>query len=79
MIYLNDGVPSSLINITSSMLRENNLDCSLCFADRLENVPGGEFDLGVKELESNGWKMKDWSPIPELARHMGSASLSTTI
>lgn len=80
MIYLNDGVPSSLLNITSSVLRENNLGGSLCFADQLENVPSGDFDLGVTELESNGWNMKDWSPKPGLARHMGSASLlSTTI
>ena len=80
MIYLNDGVPSSLLNITSSVLRENNLGGSLCFADRLENVPGGDFDLGVKELESNGWKMSDWCPKPGLARHMGSANmLFTTI
>lgn len=77
MIYLNDNVPSSLLNITSRLLRENNLKGSLCFADRLENVPGGDFDMGVKELENNGWKLKDWSPKPGLARHMGSASLST--
>ena len=75
MIYLNDGVPSSLLNITSSVLSETNLEGSLCFADRLENVPGGDFDLGVKELENNGWQMKDWCPKPGLARHMGSAKL----
>jgi hypothetical protein len=78
MIYLNDNVPSSLLNITSRLLRENNLTGSLCFADRLENVPGGDFDMGVQELETNGWNLKDWSPKPGLARHMGSASLSTT-
>jgi hypothetical protein len=78
MIYLDDGVPSSLLNITSRLLREHNLEGSLCFADRLENVPGGILDMGVKELESNGWTLKDWSPKPGLARHMGSASLSTT-
>ena len=74
-IGLNDGVPSSLLNITSSVLSETNLEGSLCFADRLENVPGGDFDLGVKELENNGWQMKDWCPKPGLARHMGSAKL----
>jgi len=78
MIYLNDNVPSSLLNITSRLLRENNRKGSLCFADRLENVPGGDFDMGVKELETNGWNLKDWSPKPGLARHMGSASLSTS-
>lgn len=75
MIYLNDGVPSSLLNITSAALRERHLDGSLCFADRLENVPGGALDLGVEELENNGWRMKDWCPKPGLARHMGSAEL----
>ena len=78
MIYLDDGVPSSLLNITSSVLRENKLEGSLCFADRLENVPGGDFDLGVKELKNNGWEMKDWCPKPGLARHMGSANLLST-
>ena len=79
MIYLNDGVPSSLLNLTSRILHENGMEGSLCFADRLENVPGGELDSGVNELKNNGWEMKDWSPKPGLARHMGSASLSTTI
>lgn len=78
MIYLNDGVPSSMLNITSKLLRENNLNGSLCFADRLENVPGGDFEMGVEELKRNGWALKDWSPKPGVARHMGSASLSAT-
>ncbi len=77
MIYLDEGVPSSLLNITSKVLRENNRTGSLCFADRLENVPGGDYKLGVQELKTNGWDLKDWSPKPGLARHMGSASLSS--
>ena len=77
MIYLDEDVPSSLLNITSKVLRENNLNGSLCFADRLENVPGGDYELGVQELKTNGWDLKDWSPKPGLARHMGSASLSS--
>ncbi|VEU45135.1 unnamed protein product [Pseudo-nitzschia multistriata] len=76
MIYLNDGVPSSLLGLTSKILRENNLEGSICFADRLENVPGGDYDAGVNELKKNGWELKDWSPKPGLARHMGYASLS---
>lgn len=79
MIYLDDNVPSSLLDITSTLLCENKLEGSLCFADRLENVPGGDLDMGVKELEANGWKLKDWSPKPGLARHMGSASLSPAL
>jgi len=79
MIYLNDGVPSSLLGLTSRILRETSMEGSLCFADRLENVPGGELDSGVNELKNNGWEMKDWSPKPGLARHMGSAGLSTIV
>lgn len=75
MIYLDDGVPSSLLDVTSGSLRERNLDGSLCFADRLENIPGGDFDMGVKELARGGWILKDWCPKPGLARHMGAANL----
>jgi len=75
LIYLNKSVPSSLLKTTSRVLRENNLEGSLCFADRLENVPGGDITLGTKELESNGWTLQDWSPKAGLARHMGTASL----
>jgi len=75
MIYLNDGIPSSLLDITSKVLKETKLVGSLVFADRLENVPGGDLNLGQIELQSNGWLLKDWCPKPGLARHMGSAEL----
>ncbi|GFH55546.1 hypothetical protein CTEN210_12022 [Chaetoceros tenuissimus] len=75
MIYLNDGAPSSLLNITSSALSEKKLFGSLCLADRLENVPGGDEVLGIVELEKNGWNIMDWSPKPGLARHMLRARL----
>jgi hypothetical protein len=84
MIYLDDGIPSSLLNITSNVLKENNLDGSLCFADRLENISttdgddGDSYDSGVKELEDNGWQIMDWCPKPGLAKHMGSAKLLST-
>ncbi|OEU06130.1 hypothetical protein FRACYDRAFT_222540 [Fragilariopsis cylindrus CCMP1102] len=82
MIYLDDGIPSSLLNVTSNVLKENNSDGSLCFADRLENIPipedgGGSYSSGKAELINNGWQIMDWCPKPGLARHMGSASLST--
>jgi len=76
MIYLNENIPSTMLNITSSALKESRLDGSLCFADRLENVPGGDRTLGELELERNGWLVKDWCPKPGLARHMGSAHLA---
>ncbi len=75
MIYLNEGIPSALLKVTSSALKDANADGSLCFADRLENIPGGDFDLGTKELSRNGWKLTQWCPKPGLARHMGAASL----
>lgn len=75
MIYLDEGIPSSLLNVTSSVLKESNADGSLCFADRLENIPGGDYDLGNKELSRNGWSLTQWCPKPGLARHMGAASL----
>ena len=78
MIYLNDGVPSSLLNVTSTALSERGLQGSLCLADRLENVPGGDQELGRIELQRNGWSIADWCPKPGLARHMMSARLETS-
>mmetsp|Transcript_47843 Transcript_47843/g.144718 ORF Transcript_47843/g.144718 Transcript_47843/m.144718 type:complete len:213 (-) Transcript_47843:162-800(-) len=75
MIYLNEGVPSKLLEICSSVLAENGLNGSLCLADRLENSPGGDKDLGGAELARNGWDLIDWSPKPGLARHMLTARL----
>jgi len=75
MIYLDDGIPSALLDVCSRILKDNKLVGSLIFADRLENVPGGDYDLGVKEVQNNGWVLKDWCPKPGLARHMGSAEL----
>ena len=76
MIYLKEGIPSSLLNVTASVLKEVNAGGSLCFADRLENIPGGDYDLGIQELDRNGWKLDQWCPKPGLARHMGSAVLA---
>mmetsp|Transcript_57788 Transcript_57788/g.67456 ORF Transcript_57788/g.67456 Transcript_57788/m.67456 type:complete len:84 (+) Transcript_57788:529-780(+) len=75
MIYLNEGVPSTLLNVTSDLLNQLNLPRSLVFADRLENIPGGDEALGIEELQRNRWKLKDWCPKPGLARHMGSTDL----
>ena len=75
MIYLNEGIPSSLLKVTSDALRNHNAEGSLCFADRLENIPGGDYELGLKELNNNGWDIQEWCPKPGLARHMGYAKL----
>ena len=75
MIYLNEGVPSALLKLTSCVLNEQESLGSLCFADRLENVPGGDLKLGREEMKNGGWKLDHWCPKPGLARHMGSATL----
>jgi len=75
MIYLDEGVPSSLLGLCSDVLKEHQLDGSLCFADRLENCPGGERRFAETELLKNGWELDEWRPKPGLARHAGSAKL----
>lgn len=78
MIYLNPLVPSELLNVTSYVLKTKQMQGSLCFADRLENIPGGDLEPAIIELERNGWTLIDWEPKPGLARHMGYASLKST-
>ena len=96
MIYLEEGIPHSLLNLCSEVLRKgrqkyfyNNNDSNsltstvttttattlgyLCFADRLENIPGGDEDAARVEMESTGWELIDWLSKPGLARHMGVA------
>ena len=88
MIYLDGGVPHALLKLCSDVLGEcSNLSSGdrtsplssssgyLCFADRLENIPGGDVDAAKVELESTGWELLDWLPKPGLARHMGVARL----
>jgi O-methyltransferase involved in polyketide biosynthesis len=75
MIYLDEGVPRRLLETCSEVLKEAGKEGSLVFADRLENIPGGDYDIGVKELAHCGWKVVDWQPKPGLARHMGRAEL----
>ena len=73
LIYLNDGIPHSLLQVCSNALRTNKVEGSLCFADRLENVPGGNYTLAMNEMTSTGWSLVQWLPKPGLARHMGRA------
>ena len=75
MIYLDDGVPSSLLGICSDVLNKHDLGGSLCFADRLENIPEGNLEDAIVELNRNGWDLVEWLPKPGLARHQGSARL----
>jgi len=73
MIYLDDGVPRDLLQACSDALKSTNTRGSLVFADRLENVPGGDRDIGIRELANVGWDIIEWLPKPGLARHMGRA------
>jgi len=77
MIYLDEGVPHALLDICSSILNKRKSQSSsyLCFADRLENIPGGDESAANLEMNSTGWKLIDWLPKPGLARHMGVARL----
>ena len=86
MIYLDYGVPHALLELCSDVLRKGLLGCNtnnnssstrrlgyLCFADRLENIPGGDEDAAHVEMESTGWELMDFLSKPGLARHMGVA------
>lgn len=73
MIYLDEGVPEALLKVCSDVLKETGESGSLVFADRLENIPGGDPDIARRELAKNGWNVTDWLPKPGLARHMGTA------
>lgn len=89
MIYLDQGIPHSLLKLCSDALRntnnatENNPSARtsgyLCFADRLENIPGGDEEKARIEMKETGWELVDWLSKPGLARHMGVASCVSTL
>ena len=79
LIYLNEDVPRTLLRICGDVLRDSTVGSegdnsgALVFADRLERIPGGDADIGNRELANLGWKVVSWQPKPGLARHMGYA------
>lgn len=88
MIYLDEGIPHALLGLCSDVLRKSRQHCCnstnindsppttlgyLCFADRLENIPGGDEDAAHVEMKSTGWELIDFLSKPGLARHMGVA------
>jgi len=76
MIYLDKGVPHALLEVCSEVLQTSGSDNNyLCFADRLDNIPGGDEELARVEMNNTGWELVDWLSKPGLARHMGVASL----
>lgn len=74
MIYLDEGVPHGILEMCAGVLEGSN--STLCFADRLENIPGGDEDAARVEMEKTGWTLDDWLSKPGLARHMGVARLN---
>jgi O-methyltransferase involved in polyketide biosynthesis len=76
MIYLNKGVPTLLLNLFREVTKESGGQASLCFADRLDNIPGGDLNAAQVELPKAGWELIDWCPKPGLARHQGLARLT---
>ena len=77
MIYLNQGIPTALLRVCRTVLDNNkqHQPGSLCFADRLENIPAGDYDIAVPVLAEQGWNLTVWQPKPGLARHMGCAEM----
>jgi hypothetical protein len=80
MIYLDEGVPHSLLKLCSRVMRRHHSNTTstsnyLCFADRLDNIPGGDMELAKAEMDCTGWILQDWLSKPGLARHMGYAYL----
>jgi hypothetical protein len=73
LIYLDEHIPSVLLQLLSQVLLQTESAGSLAFADRLENVPGGDENLARQELSARGWDLAEWLPKPGLARHMGRA------
>jgi O-methyltransferase involved in polyketide biosynthesis len=71
MIYLNEGVPQGLLEVCRMVLNQGS--GSLVFADRLERIPGGDYDIARSVLLEAGWRIVTWQPKPGLARHMGCA------
>jgi O-methyltransferase involved in polyketide biosynthesis len=71
MIYLNEGVPQGLLDICRTVLNQGS--GSLVFADRLERIPGGDYEIARSVLLEAGWRIVTWQPKPGLARHMGVA------
>mmetsp|Transcript_3330 Transcript_3330/g.5575 ORF Transcript_3330/g.5575 Transcript_3330/m.5575 type:complete len:474 (-) Transcript_3330:271-1692(-) len=85
MIYLDEGIPHALLELCSDVLKKSRSSGRsgsssttaalgyLCFADRLENIPGGDEDAAQLEMECTGWELVVFLSKPGLARHMGVA------
>ncbi|CAJ1953053.1 unnamed protein product [Cylindrotheca closterium] len=75
LIYLNEGIPSSLLTVCSKQSQERDLSASLVFADLFRALPSLEVGEVEAFFKSMGWSLdrSSWCPKPGLARHMGVA------
>jgi O-methyltransferase involved in polyketide biosynthesis len=75
MLYLDEGVPSALLGVCRQALETTGQKGSVCFADRLENIPGDDEEIARHELAKHGWDLADWLPKGSKTRHMGYARM----
>ena len=75
LIYLDD--PNGLLRVCADEACHHG-SASLCLADRLADVPGGDGVAARQVLQEAGWTLVDWKPKPGLARHMGVARLASS-
>lgn len=77
LIYLNNGVPRSLLACCSSMLKREGLSGSLIFADLFRDLSSLDVESADDYFLSQGWNLvpSSWCVKPGLARHMGIARI----
>lgn len=82
LIYLNDGVPASVLSTCSSALKAEGLSGSLIFADlfRGNSIRSNDVETVHEFLQIHGWDLErtSWRVKPGLARHMGVARVNAT-
>lgn len=73
LIYIDD--PNEVLRLCANAINDDKKGrtASLCFADRLAEVPGGDEVAGGLAFSQAGWDLIEWKPKPGLARHMGLA------
>ncbi len=79
LIYLNEGVPTTLLSSCSSILKQNKFSGSLIFADLIRGLESSDVDRADHHLAAQGWDLErsSWCVKPGLARHMGLARVDS--
>ena len=75
LIYLDEGIPSQLLELLSQAVRTAKGMGALLIADTLplSDVDASE-ELARTELKKLGWTLKDWNIKPGRTRHLGWAT-----